>query len=72
MDYVGFEESSRKRVKTTDVTSNDNDFQVDPTPLTDRSDVAMLGQDEKQEAKVKREEIDAWFMQEFGQYVEFT
>ncbi|RDI80773.1 hypothetical protein Vi05172_g9233 [Venturia inaequalis] len=40
--------------------------------VVDVADTEMVIQNEEQDAKVKREEIDAWFMQEFGQYVEFT
>lgn len=65
-------EPSRKKMKTASVADKENDLYSNPTPLTDQTEVEMGGQDEEHDAKVKREDIDAWFIQEFGQYVEFT
>lgn len=72
MDDDEFGVPSRKKVKITNVADKENELSLDPTPLTEYSDAEMAGKNEEHDAKAKREEIDAWFMQEFGQYVEFT
>jgi ATP-dependent DNA helicase HFM1/MER3 len=61
-----------KRIKTSTIAEKEKDHSMSLTPLADASDIEMVGQSDEQEAKQRREDIDQWFMQEFGQYVEFT
>lgn len=63
---------SRKKMKIANIAGKENEIPVEPTALTDHADTEMAVQNEEQDAKVKREEVDEWFMQEFGQYVDFT
>ncbi|QDS75045.1 hypothetical protein FKW77_006241 [Venturia effusa] len=72
LDDDGFGGPCRKKRKTASVAEQESALFQNPSPLIDQTDVDMGGDNEEEDAKAKREEIDAWFMQEFGQYVEFT